>query len=158
MSCVDNILTVCAPWPLFSLLRLLVGLQLKHGPLFIGSLCISTAVASPLGSAAALASLRKTTRFLRFRKAAELGRWHCRRWTVISNTSLVLKDLHLLPLPGSSVFSTPWVYKITQINDHCCSGHLNAWLLLEWPQSLLNASPIEYLCFTRKKEANISLV
>lgn len=36
-SCVDNIPTVCAPRPLFSLLRLLVGLQPKHGPLFIGS-------------------------------------------------------------------------------------------------------------------------
>lgn len=34
MSCVDNIPTVCAPWPLFSLCRVLVGLQLKHRALF----------------------------------------------------------------------------------------------------------------------------
>lgn len=34
MSCVDNIPTVCAPWPLFSLCRALVGLQLKHRALF----------------------------------------------------------------------------------------------------------------------------
>lgn len=34
MSCVDNIPTVCAPQPLFSLLRVLVGFQLKHRPLF----------------------------------------------------------------------------------------------------------------------------
>lgn len=57
-SCVDNIPTVCAPRPLFSLLRLLVGLQPKHGPLFIGSLHISIAVASLLGSAVTLTSLR----------------------------------------------------------------------------------------------------
>lgn len=32
MSCADNIPTVCAPWPLFSLRRGLVGLQLKQRP------------------------------------------------------------------------------------------------------------------------------
>lgn len=88
-SCVDNIPTVCAPRPLFSLLRLLVGLQPKHGPLFIGSLHISMAVASPPESAAVLASLRnKDNMFssLSWKSRAVLvtspsldGNWRCNR-------------------------------------------------------------------------------
>lgn len=57
MSRVDNIPTVCAPQPLFSLLWVLVGLQLKHRPLFTGSLHISITITSPLGSAVGLISL-----------------------------------------------------------------------------------------------------
>lgn len=117
-SCVDNIPTVCAPRPLFSLLRLLVGLQPKHGPLFIGSLHISMAVASPPGSAAALASLRnKDNMFLLFREIAELCWWHHPHWTVIGDVI----DLYLLSLPRSSVFSTPLIYKSHRLLLLLCS-------------------------------------
>lgn len=59
MSCVDNIPTVfaAAPLPLFSLLQLLVGLQLKHRPLFTGSLHISITITSPFWKSTGLISL-----------------------------------------------------------------------------------------------------
>lgn len=57
LSCVDNIPTVCAPQPLFSLLRVLGGLQLKHRPLFTGSLHISITITPAFGSAVGLISL-----------------------------------------------------------------------------------------------------
>lgn len=59
MSWVDNIPTVfaAAPLPLFSLRRVLVGLQLKHRPLYTGSLHISITITSPFGSAVGLISL-----------------------------------------------------------------------------------------------------
>lgn len=56
MSCVDNIPTVCAPWPLFSRLQLLVGLQLKHSP-STGSFHISSTIPSAFGSAVGLIPL-----------------------------------------------------------------------------------------------------
>lgn len=109
-SCVDNIPTVCAPRPLFSLLRLLVGLQPKHGPLFIGSLHISIAVALPTDQLRLSAKQRQHV-VVSFREVAELRWWHHHRWTVIGDTSLT--HLHLLSLPRC-LFHT-FNLQITQI-------------------------------------------
>lgn len=59
MSWLDNIPTVfaAAPLPLFSLRGVLVGLQLKHRPLYTGSVHISITITSPFRSAVGLISL-----------------------------------------------------------------------------------------------------
>lgn len=126
-SCVDNITTVCAPRPLFSMLRLLVNFQPKHGALFIGSLHISIAVASLLGSAAVLASLpNKDHMFSSF--------WWGSRSVLGTSPSPDRHWLHFTQLPPPPPFtqvSFSHLYSTNPTDYYCCSGYLNA----------LNAAP-----------------
>lgn len=122
-SCVDNIPTVCAPRPLFSLLRLLVGLQPKHGPLFIGSLHISIVVASPADQLRLSAKQRQHV-VVSCRKRS--------RATLVTSPSLDCNRRYFTRLEGNPPplfthvsVSFPHLESTNHTDYSCCSGHLN---------------------------------
>lgn len=117
-SCVDNIPTVCTPQPLFSLLRLLVGLQPKHGPLFIGPGWVSITAALPF------ASLWNKDNMFSPALLSPCWPWHHCHRIVIRVTLQSSWRAPTSPLCPDPV-SFPHLQSTNQTDYYCCSWRLN---------------------------------